>query len=89
MHGFAERTIAQRSLWTHPMVLLGHEAQMDDRFGIFGDCANLMQNRCTVCVERTIGSKSFWAHPIEYLGGVGHVVSHFGPFGYSVSISAR
>jgi hypothetical protein len=39
------------------MVLLGDEAQVDDHFGLFGDSANLMQNRCTVCVKRTIGSK--------------------------------
>jgi hypothetical protein len=39
------------------MVLLGDEAQVDDRFGLFVDSVNLMQNRCTVCVERTIGSK--------------------------------
>jgi hypothetical protein len=29
------------SFWMHPMVLLGDEAQMDARFGLFGDCANL------------------------------------------------
>jgi hypothetical protein len=39
------------------MVLLGDEAQEDDRFGLFGDSVKLMQNRCTVCVEHTIGSK--------------------------------
>jgi hypothetical protein len=37
------------------MVLLGNEALVDDRFGLFGDSANLMQNRWTVCVEHTIG----------------------------------
>jgi hypothetical protein len=39
------------------MVLLGDEDLVVDRFGPFGDNANLMQNRCTVCIERTIGSK--------------------------------
>jgi hypothetical protein len=48
---------AQKLFWMHPMVLLGDEAQVDDRFGLFEDSANLMQNRCTVCVERTIGSQ--------------------------------
>jgi hypothetical protein len=39
------------------MVLLGDEAQVDDHFGLFGDTAKLMQNRCTVCVQRTTGLK--------------------------------
>jgi hypothetical protein len=32
---------AQKPFWTHPMVLLGYEAQLDAHFGIFGDSANL------------------------------------------------
>jgi hypothetical protein len=32
---------AQKSFWTRPMVLLGDEAQVDARFGLFGDSANL------------------------------------------------
>ena len=32
---------AQKSLWTHPMVLLGDEAQVEARFGPFKDSANL------------------------------------------------
>jgi hypothetical protein len=39
---------AQKSFLTHPMVLLGDEAQVDDRLGLFGDIANLMPNRCMV-----------------------------------------
>ena len=31
---------AQKSFWTHPMVLLGDEAQVEARFGLFGDKAN-------------------------------------------------
>jgi hypothetical protein len=71
------------------MVLLGDEAQVDDHFGLFGDSANLMQNRCTVCVDEPWAGKSFWTHPIEHLGHVGHGEPHFGPFGYSVSIGTR
>jgi hypothetical protein len=37
------------------MVLLGDEAQLDARFGLLGDSANLDASRCTVCAERTIG----------------------------------
>jgi hypothetical protein len=32
---------AQKSFWTHPMVLLGDEAQVEARFSRFGDNANL------------------------------------------------
>ena len=47
----------QKSFWTHPMVPLGDEAQVEARFGLFGESANLMQDRCTVCVEHIIGSE--------------------------------
>ena len=39
------------------MVPLGDEAQVEARFGLFGDSANVVQDSCTVCVERTIGSE--------------------------------
>jgi hypothetical protein len=71
------------------MVLLGDEAQVDDHFGLFGDSANLMQDRCTVCAERTMSSKIILDTPEEHLGDMGHVESHFDPFGDSVSIGAR
>jgi hypothetical protein len=32
---------ARKSFWTHPMELLGDEAQLEARFGPFGDSANL------------------------------------------------
>ena len=48
---------AQRSFWTHPMVLLGNKAQVQAHFSPFRDCANLDADKCTVCAERTIGSK--------------------------------
>jgi hypothetical protein len=32
---------AQKSFWTHPMVLLGDEAQVEAHFSLFGDSANL------------------------------------------------
>jgi hypothetical protein len=37
----AKRTQAQKLFWMHPMVLLGDEAQVEARFGPFGDSANL------------------------------------------------
>jgi hypothetical protein len=37
----AKRTIGSKSFWTHPMVLLGDEAQVEARFNLFGDSPNL------------------------------------------------
>jgi hypothetical protein len=37
----AKRTIGSESFWTHLMVLLGDEAQVDARFIPFGDSAYL------------------------------------------------
>ena len=36
----AKRPIGSEMFWTHPMVLLGDEAQVDAQFGLFGDIAN-------------------------------------------------
>ena len=53
----AKHTMAQKLFWTHQMVLLGDEAQVEARFGWFGDSANLDIDRCMVYAERTIGSE--------------------------------
>ena len=45
------------------MVIQGDETQVEARFGLFGDSANLMQHRCTVCVEHTIGSEIIFDAP--------------------------
>ena len=37
----AKHTTAQKSFWMNRMVLLGDEAQVEARFGPFGDSANL------------------------------------------------
>ena len=37
----AKQTMAQKLFWTHQMVLLGDEAQVEARFGPFGDSATL------------------------------------------------
>ena len=36
-----KHTMALKLFWTHQMVLLGDEAQVEARFGLFGDSANL------------------------------------------------
>ena len=38
----AKHTMAQKSFWTHQMVLLGDEAQVEARFGPFKDSANVV-----------------------------------------------
>ena len=48
---------AHTSFCTHPMVLLGDEAQVESRFGPFGYSVRLVQDRCTVCAKRSIGSE--------------------------------
>ena len=49
--------MAQKSFWTHQMVLLGDEAQGK----LISVCLEIVliftQDRCMVCVERTIGSE--------------------------------
>ena len=45
------------------MVLLGIEAQLEARFGPFGDIANLMRDGCTVYAERTIGLETILDAP--------------------------
>ena len=37
----AKHTMAHKSFWTHQMVLLGDEVEVEARFGPFGDSANL------------------------------------------------
>ena len=48
---------AHKSFWTHPMVLVGDEAEVEAHFGAFGDSGNLDVDRCMVCAERTIASE--------------------------------
>ena len=49
--------LAQKSFWTHSIVQLGDEAQVEARFGLLDIVLILTQDRCTVCVKRTIGSE--------------------------------
>ena len=48
---------AHKSFWTHSMVPLGDEAQVEARFGLSNMVLILTQDRCTVCAKRTIGSE--------------------------------
>jgi hypothetical protein len=74
------------------MVLLGDEAQVDARFSLFGDSANL-DARWVYGLRQTyhtLGNRC-WTHPMDLLGDVGLVESRFSLFGDSVStsVSAR
>jgi hypothetical protein len=72
------------------MVQLAYEAQLEAHFGLFGDSANLTQDRCTVCAQRTIGSKIiFLIHRVELLDDVVHQESRFVSFGDGISVGAR
>ena len=71
------------------MVLLGDEAQLEARFGLFGDSASLDARSVHGCAERTIGSEIVLDAPDELLADMGCVESSFGPFGHGVSVSAR
>ena len=57
------------------MELLGDKAQLEARFGSFGDSANLDTRSVHVCTESTIRYEIIFAHPMELLGDVGHVES--------------
>ena len=50
--------LAQKSFWTHPMVLLGDEAQVEYLILVRLDIVLIWtQDRCTVCADCTIGSE--------------------------------
>jgi hypothetical protein len=72
------------------MVFLGDEAQVDARFGSFGDSANLNARLVHgFALNVPQAQRSLWTHPIEHLGDLGHEESHFDLFGESLSIGAR
>jgi hypothetical protein len=72
------------------MVLLGDNAHVEARFGLFGDSANL-DARLVHCLRRTYHmlGKSFCIVPMELVCDAGLVKSCFGPFRDGVSVSAR
>jgi hypothetical protein len=73
----------------HPIVVLGDVAQVDARFGLFGDTVLvLMQDRCMVCAKHTISSEIILNMPMVLLGDEAQVKAHFGPFRDCVSVGA-
>ena len=68
------------------MVLLGNEAQVEARFGQFGDSANL-DARWVHGLQRMY----HWIESrflMEHLGDEAQEEARFGPFGNSVSVGA-
>jgi hypothetical protein len=58
VHGFVPNVPqAQKLIWTHPMVVLGDEAQVEARPDRSKILLNLTQDRSTVCAERTTASE--------------------------------
>ena len=52
----AERTMAQKSFWMHPMELLGDVGHVESRSVDLEMVLVLVQDRCKVCARCTIGS---------------------------------
>ena len=69
------------------MVLLGDEAQLEARFGLFGDSANLVA-RSVHGLRRTYHKPENRFGPTrwKHLADMGRVESLFGPFGDGVSV---
>ena len=80
----------KKSFWTHPVVLLGDEGQMEARFGLFGDSANL-DARLAHGLRRTYHKPENRFGPTRWklLADMGCVESLFGPFGDGVSVDVR
>ena len=64
MHGLQQTYHRLRNHLDAPMVLLGDEAEVQARFGLFRDSANLDADRCSVCAERTIAFKIVLDAPV-------------------------
>jgi hypothetical protein len=71
------------------MVLLSDEAQVEARFGPFGDSANLDARQVHGLCQTTMAKKSFWTHPMVLLSDEAQVDARFGPFGGIANLDAR
>jgi hypothetical protein len=49
--------LAQKSFWTHPLVLLGDKGQVVAQFRLFGVVLILTQDMSMLCAECTTGTK--------------------------------
>jgi hypothetical protein len=81
--------LAQKSFWTHLMVLLGDKLKWKLTSVCLEIVLILRQDRCSVCTERTIPSKSFRRHPMVLLGDEAKEKARFSSFGDSINLNAR
>jgi len=72
------------------MIILGEEAQVEGRFDLFGDSANI-DARQVHGLHRTyhVLGNPFGRAPIELLDDMCHMESRFGLFGDRVSFGTR
>ena len=72
------------------MELLDDEAQVEARFGPFGDSANI-DERQVPGLRRTYHrlKKSFQMHPMLHIGDEAQAKARFGPFEDSANLDAR
>ena len=52
----AKRTIGSESFWTHPMVLLGDEAQVESCFGPFGESVSISARQVHSLFQTRLGN---------------------------------
>ena len=72
------------------MVLLGDEAQVEVRFGLFGDSANLDARYVHgLCQTYHRLRKSFWTLLMVLIGDKAQVEAYYGLIGGSANLNAR
>jgi hypothetical protein len=81
--------MAQKSFWTQPMVLLVDEAQVDARFILCGDSANLEARYLHGLHQMHHSSKIILDAPMVLLGDENQVEAQFSPFGDSANLHGR
>jgi hypothetical protein len=86
----AERSIARKSFWTHPVVLLANVSHVEACFGPFRD-SDLC--RCNIgerfVSNMPLAQKSFWTHPTIFLGDEAQVEACLSLFRDSANLDAR
>ena len=88
---------SKKPFWTHLVVLLGEEAQVEAWFSLFRDSSNLDARQThglhgTYHMLRNQFGHTQWncqMHLMELIDEVCHMESRFGPVGDSISFGAR
>ena len=70
------------------MELLGDEAQVEPRFGLFADRVNLDKIGARFALNIPLAHKSFWTHLMVHLGDEAQEEVQFGPFKDSATPNA-